>query len=48
MRQKELAKYTGVCEDYISMIEREKRIPAKKTLVRIASVLEVSLEELTK
>ena len=48
MRQKDLAKYVGVCEDYISMIERGKRTPARKTLIRIALILEVSLEELMK
>ncbi|WP_374214203.1 helix-turn-helix domain-containing protein [Candidatus Desulfosporosinus nitrosoreducens] len=44
LTQKELAKRVGISEDYLSMIEREKRRPHVKTIVRISKCLDVEIE----
>ena len=39
--QEHLAEAVGLTTDYISLIEREKRIPSLKTLILIAKALEI-------
>lgn len=42
MTQEELAVETGLTQGYISQIERGKRIPSLKTLLKISAVLGVN------
>lgn len=41
LTQEELAECVGVTTDYISLIERRKRVPSLKVLLLIAEVLEI-------
>ncbi len=46
--QEILGEFVNVTTDYISLIERGKRIPSLKVLIKIAEGLEISLSDLVK
>lgn len=41
--QLKLAEIANLSEDYISLIENEKRVPSLKTLIAIADALEIEV-----
>lgn len=48
LTQKDLAKQTNLSSNYISQIEKDKKLPSLKTLFKIAKALRVKPEKLVK